>query len=62
MSRLNQTLPLLCLDHVERLRCDRFEEDDLSSVPVCCQRLSIPAESYYSLPELEQAEVELVPS
>jgi len=46
MRRLNEALPLLRLDHVEGLGCDGLEEDNLSSI----------------LSELEQTEVELVPS
>ena len=38
MSRLNEALPLLCLDHVEGLRCNGFEEHNLSGIPMCCQQ------------------------
>jgi hypothetical protein len=62
MSRLNEALPLLCLDHVEGLGRDGFEEDNLSRVPVCCQRLPEVAISSCLLSEFEQTEIELVPS
>jgi hypothetical protein len=62
MSRLNEALPLLCLDHVEGLGCDGLEEHNLSSVPICCQPLLEVAVSCHLLPELEETEVELVSS
>jgi hypothetical protein len=62
MSRLDEALPLLCLDHVEGLGCDGLEEHNFSSVPVCCQRLPNLAVSWYLLSELKQTKVELVPS
>lgn len=62
MSRLNEALPLLCLDHVEGLRSNGFEEHNLSGIPICCQRLPLVDVACYSLSELEKAEVELVPS
>lgn len=62
MSRLNEALPLLCLDHVEGLGCDGLEEYNLSSVPICCQPLLEVTVSCHLLPELEETEVELVSS
>jgi hypothetical protein len=62
MSRLNEALPLLCLDHVEGLGRDGFEEDNLPGVPAYCQRLPQIVVSSCLLSELEQTEVELVPS
>lgn len=62
MSRLNKALPLLRLDYVEGFGRDGLEEHNLSRIPVHRKRLRAQACSYNLLSELEETEVELVPS